>query len=1249
LLCLAAAVLTAAFVRPTTLHAQTDVIRGRITGPDSLPIDRARITVTSLSGNVSRQTQTDKNGRYTVAFPGDEGDYFVNVAALGFATKRFEVKRTSDQEILIADARLQRVATQLDAVKVSADRQKAARDANVPDISGSERRPDGNAVSASQLGDLAALAASLPGVQMIPGADGTSNGFSVLGLDAAQNATTLNGMNFGGANLPRDANVSTSLSTSNYDVSRGNFSGGLLNLTAGRASNFITRSSSLNVDAPQLQWTDAAARALGQRYTNLSLGGGLSGPFPIASDKLFYSLSYQLGRRQSDLQTLLNTDPLGLSAIGIAKDSVNRLLTTLSRFGIPSTTGAIPTNRLNDQALLFTSFDFIPPTSTTGQAFKLTMSGSWNRQTPSGGAMTELPSHTGERGNYSFGVFGKHSSYFSFGILTESSIGINQNKSTASPYLDLPNGSVRVNSTLSDGSSSVQNVAFGGNPAMNTGFTSTGIQAMNQLSWFSANNKHRIKLTSELRRDAFAQDVTTNQLGTFSYNSLADLDAGRPASFSRQLSPRERSQAVYVGGVSLGDSYRPTDDFQLQYGLRVDGNRFEDSPALNSDVERLFGARNDKVPNRYYLSPRIGFSYTLGTAAQVAAFDGAVRGPRAVVRGGIGIFQSTPTAQTIGSVLDNTGLPSGIQQLMCVGGAVPSPDWAAYMANLGAIPSVCANGAASTVLASGVPNVSLFDKNYQSPRALRSNLQWSGAILDNRFRTSIDATYSMNMNQAGNYDLNFNPVTQFSLGNEAGRPVYARATSIVPASGAISANEARVSSAYSHVSQLRSDLKSETKQISVNLSPMAFSSTWSWGLSYVYQNSRDQVYGFSSNTGDPRETSWGRSMFDSRHQIQYRLTYNAFDFIRLGWFGSFRSGNPFTPTVGGDINGDGYINDRAFVFDPAAATTDPTVAADIRSLLESGSGSARECLKSQLGHLAGRSSCEGPWYSTANLSFSFNPLKVRMPQRANLSFQISNPLGAADLLLHGDNNLHGWGQSPQPQSQLLYVRGFDPATNRYKYEVNKRFGATAITQTASRLPVVLTAMMRVDVGPTFERQMLTRMLDAGRNGRGGQKAPEIQLKTYGSFGVQNPLAQILRQADTLELTGEQADRIAVLNRQYTIKVDSLWTPVAKYLAALPDDYDQSEAYERYQIARRGSVDALIAIVPTIRSMLTEAQMRKLPTFVTPFLDTRYLASIRTGTAGGGMGAIMMGGGGGMALPAMGAGGGDRQIIRIGTP
>ncbi len=69
----------------------------------------------------------------------------------------------------------------------------------------------------------------------------------------------------------------------------------------------------------------------------------------------------------------------------------------------------------------------------------------------------------------------------------------------------------------------------------------------------------------------------------------------------------------------------------------------------------------------------------------------------------------------------------------------------------------------------------------------------------------------------------------------------------------------------------------------------------------------------------------------------YGLTYNAFDLIRLSWNGSFRSGTPYTPIVAGDINGDGYANDRAFVFDPAK-TADSALAAGMQSLLANGLG-----------------------------------------------------------------------------------------------------------------------------------------------------------------------------------------------------------------------------------------------------------------------------------------------------------------------
>ena len=267
---------------------QADVIRGRVIGPDSLPLPEVLVTVTSFSGNVSRTARTNRDGRFTVTFPSGDGDYMVAFAAIGYAAKRFEVKRMADEEILVADAKLTKVDAVLGNMTITAPRDKVARNDPTPDISGTERPIPTQDVPANLMGDLAAMAATLPGVQTVPGEGGDPNGFSVLGLGADQNNTTLNGMNFGGSGLPRDAAVSSSLVTTPYDVSRGGFSGAQFSIRTRPGSNFITRGMSLNLDAPQMQWTDAAARALGQEYTNVSLGGAISGP--ITFDKAFYNV-----------------------------------------------------------------------------------------------------------------------------------------------------------------------------------------------------------------------------------------------------------------------------------------------------------------------------------------------------------------------------------------------------------------------------------------------------------------------------------------------------------------------------------------------------------------------------------------------------------------------------------------------------------------------------------------------------------------------------------------------------------------------------------------------------------------------------------------------------------------------------------------------------------------------------------------------------------------------------------------------
>jgi hypothetical protein len=936
---------------------------------------------------------------------------------------------------------------------------------------------------------------------------------------------------------------------------------------------------------------------------------------------------------------------VGLQATGISADSVARLLMLLGQAGVPTTIGGrVPASRLSDNGSVFGSLDFTPPSSSTGQTFNLTFNGFWNRQTPIGQLASEVPAHSGDRTGWSAGTQLNHTAYVRSTILSESTVGLNGNRNYGSPYAVLPNATVLVNSTFADGTTGVRNVSFGGNPFLSTSNTNVGLGATNALSWFSKNNKHRIKLTSELRNDAYNQDQTSNLLGSFYFNSLADVQAKRPASYTRSLLPRIQSASQTVGALSLGDSYKKSSDLQIQYGIRLDANRFSTSPVLNPDVQRIFGVRNDETPNKLYVSPRVGFSWTYGDATQIAAFEGAARAPRAVVRGGVGVFQSTPSATLLSNPIDQTGLPTAVQSLSCVGPAAPIPDWAAYAADPSTIPSLCADGTSGTVFASNAPNVVMVAKDFNAPRSVRGNLQWNGPILSNRFGLTVEATYSRNLNQRSFVDLNFAPTVRFNLADEGGRPVFVQPTSIVAQTGAIASRDARVSPLFNQVRQQVSDLIGESKQLRFSLSPVNFSSNFTWNASYVFADNREQYRGFSSTTGNPLDVNWGRGDFDSRHQITYSLGYNFFDAVRVNWFGRFQSGSTFTPIISGDVNGDGYANDRAFVFDPRVAS-DPQVTSAMRALLDNGSAAARDCLSSQVGTLAARNSCQGPWTSSANLNISFNPTKLRLPQRATLSFSVSNPLGAADLLMHGESKLHGWGQFAFPDQTLLYVRGFDAATQRFKYEVNPRFGSTNPQYSPFRQPVTLTMSLRVDVGPSRERQTLTQQLDRGRTTQ-GQKLTAPMLKAmYGTGGVLNPMAQLLRQSDTLELTGVQADSLASMNRRYTVRLDSIWSGVAADLANAPVDYDQGEVYGRYKHAREASVDLLIALAPTINDLLTPEQRRKLPALVASHLDTRYLAGIRSGTAGNTGGGVFMGGGGFVPFGGGGGGGGERVIIR----
>src|SRR3989442_1531918 len=395
------------------------------------------------------------------------------------------------------------------------------------------------------------------------------------------------------------------------------------------------------------------------------------------------------------------------------------------------------------------------------------------------------------------------------------------------------------------------------------------------------------------------------------------------------------------------------------------------------------------------------------------------------------------------------GLGPAETQLECIGSAVPTPAWAQYAQDPATIPSRCVD-TASAVTISPRPNATVFDPGYAAPRAWRASLGLQQQ-LPGAYTVTVDASYSRGVQQYGFRDLNLVATPQFTLPDEGGRPVYVPADSIVPTTGALTSLDSRAHPQFGQVIAIGSDLQSDSRQLAVGVSRLPPRGA-ALQLSYTFTRARDQSsfsccavsQGFAAPTtaGDPNGREWATSAFERRHSLLATVTYPVNAALEVTALGRLTSGIPFTPLVGSDVNGDGARNDRAFVFDPATAS-DSSVAAGMRALLATAPSAVRDCLGRQLGHVAGRNSCTGPWQPALDFQINWRPASFGRARRLTVSLLTVNLLGGLDQWLHGAANLHGWGFAAAPDPVLLYVRSFDPVARRFSYGVNGRFGATA--------------------------------------------------------------------------------------------------------------------------------------------------------------------------------------------------------------
>jgi hypothetical protein len=302
------------------------------------------------------------------------------------------------------------------------------------------------------------------------------------------------------------------------------------------------------------------------------------------------------------------------------------------------------------------------------------------------------------------------------------------------------------------------------------------------------------------------------------------------------------------------------------------------------------------------------------------------------------------------------------------------------------------------------------------------------------------------------------------------------------------------------------------------------------------------------------------------------------------------SGLRYTPTVLGDINGDGWSGDRAYIFSPTTAP-DTGVMHGLQDLLANGSSSARSCLARQENTIAGRSSCIGPWTATMNAA-----LGMRGTSSSGRGWQLtayfSNPLSGIDQLLHGANGLRGWGSVPFIDGTLYQVRGFDPTSKQFLYRVNPRFGSSTPSLSTLRNPFRLTLDVRLDYGRSPEEQRLELNLRI-KPPLVGTRATYDTIHARYITGVTDPYRVMLNFADSLALSRAQVDSMREQDKIFTRRADSVYIELAHYLAALPADYSVTEAVKRVNDANEAAWKIVYGEASFIRKLLTSGQVRRL--------------------------------------------------------
>lgn len=1163
-----------------------------------------QVTITGLQTRTEHKVKTNKDGVYTTLFTQGDGEYVVAARAMGYKIQRQRVTQPQTGNVFVADIAMSVVASALDTVTVRGDRSRVASNKDDPSIGGDQRDLRRGALFSLDPADLSTLLEGTPGLLMLPGNTGL---YSALGASPDQNSLVADGAKLSGARLPSEGIERATANVTDYDASHGGFAGGQTRVVTKSGSNYPEFSLTTNFTDPRLAWQDREALTPISRTESWS--GGLSGP--IKKNSSFYALSFEMNRNSTPLTSILNLNNSMMEQAGLIRDTIQSVQSVLNTLGVPATTGVIPGRNLTTNGSYLGRFDMNP---TETSALTLRFNGGWSRTDGGGIGQSAFPA-TGTFGDgKNTGIYAGLTSYWGK-FLNELVANYAYSDNKNAPYVLFPGGSVLVTSLFTDGRTGLSPITFGGSTSGHNENTSTDVSLQNDLSLLSTDTKHQLKLSTSYSHNSTRSLYVNDPYGSFTYQTIADLQSNHPASYNRTLSAQDRSSTASTAGFSLGDVWRASPAWNFEYGLRLDLAHSGVHIDYNPVVDSVFGRRTDHVPHDIGFTPRFGFSWTqqlksdqdaaaLGTDPNIRR---AMRRARSyfdykqpiTVSGGVGGFRGFLQPSQIAGLVDATGLPNTTRQLTCVGDATPIPLWDQYSAGTAVSPEQCLDGTAATAFALNQPAVRVYDPSFRAPLSWRGNVA-VGGLSALGWTLQLNSDYSYGVNGQSSIDLNLRRTPIFSLPGE-GRPMYVGPDQIVPGTGLIAPAASRIDTAFGSVTNIVSDVKNYATSFTVGLNKRnPLFDKIPLQASYTFNKGSNQTRGIGL---DPFTLHWSPSQ-QPTHQ------FSASSWFSIKWFAiqaqlRLQSGVAYTPVANVDLNGDGAANDPAFVYDPSTVT-DPTLRADLQTLLAS-SPSARKCLQPQLGQIVGVNSCRTGWQLVPNLNIGFqgfdshlNPTKT-LGWQDKLSFTLVTQNGMSVLLraLHLTQTSFAAAATPMTlDPTLYYVDGFDPTTRQFHYRVNQQFGETRRRPVRGQYPIQpfqVTLRGRLHLGGPPTPLIVESFNLVAPEGQ--DPYTREQISDHLRLLVANPVTQLLDMRDILFLTDSQITKLEALDTNFARRADSLASPVIDYVAENGRKSTNEEFMKRFSKLQASFAKAMTESVQDAAPILTDKQKQQLPPYL----------------------------------------------------